>query len=284
MDYLLILIAALLFSSQFMFSEGCQRENGYGWSVAVKLSFYGALIGIPVILVMNILMKRASFEFSWFSFAVALVYALLILVLKYCTIRTFAYANLSVYTVFSMIGGMALPFLYGVLRGEELRPVKVICFALILLSILLMYDKGKSSKKAFFFCMAVFVLNGMSGVISAYHQSKTALCVGSGSFMIMTKVITAALCLPLILFRTKDVKVNGKTVAYTVGESGFNSIGNLFLLIALLNLPASVQYPMLTGGTIVFSTLIDLIRKEPVTKKELIAAGISFAASCLMAV
>ncbi len=47
---------------------------------------------------------------------------------------------------------------------------------------------------------------------------------------------------------------------------------------------ASVQYPMVTGGTIVFSTLIDLIRKEKVSKREITATIIAFVSSCLMAI
>lgn len=62
-----------------------------------------------------------------------------------------------------------------------------------------------------------------------------------------------------------------------------NGIGNLLLLIALLYVPASVQYPVVTGGTIVISTLISLIKRDKITKKELMAAGIAFVATCFMA-
>ena len=55
------------------------------------------------------------------------------------------------------------------------------------------------------------------------------------------------------------------------------------LLIALLHLPASVQYPVVTGGVIIMSTLIDIIRREKITQKELLAAGIAFVATVLMA-
>ena len=67
------------------------------------------------------------------------------------------------------------------------------------------------------------------------------------------------------------------------GYGIFNGVGNWFLLLSLIHLPASVQYPLVTGGVMVFSTIISAIRKEKLTKSDYIAAGISFVASVLMA-
>ena len=77
--------------------------------------------------------------------------------------------------------------------------------------------------------------------------------------------------------------IKGKALLYTSGYGVFNGIGNWLLLISLVHLPASVQYPLVTGGVMVFSTIISMIRKEKLTKTDYIAAVISFAASVLMA-
>jgi len=77
--------------------------------------------------------------------------------------------------------------------------------------------------------------------------------------------------------------ISRKSFALSAGYSAFNSIGNLLLLIALTKLPASVQYPIVTGGTIVFATVIDLLRKEKVSKREIFATFTAFGASVLMA-
>ena len=50
----------------------------------------------------------------------------------------------------------------------------------------------------------------------------------------------------------------------------------LLLLLALAFLPASVQYPFVTGGVMIVSTLISVCIGEKVTKKELLAVGIAF--------
>ena len=74
------------------------------------------------------------------------------------------------------------------------------------------------------------------------------------------------------------------SLRYSAGSACLNSVANMLLLIALLKLPASVQYPMVTGGVIVFSTVIELVRKSKLTKKEIAAALIAFAVSAMMAI
>jgi len=278
MYYVLISMGALLFSMQFMFNDGYQKENGDGWNSTIKLTFYTSVIGFIITLFVN----KFNFEFSVFSLILAIVYGIVCIALNYCTIKSFEYASLSVYTVFSMIGGMALPFIYGLMFGEKLNITKIVCFLLIVFSIILMADKGKNSKRAFPYYIGVFLLNGLVGVISAYHQSKVDVCVDSGSFLMLVKIVMSVFAF-IVMINTKDFRINKKSYLYCTGISTFNSIGNLLLLIALLNLPASVQYPMVTGGTIVFSTIIDLLRKVNVKKREMIAAIIACGSACLMA-
>lgn len=280
MYYIFVSVSALLFSLQFMFNNGYQKQQGSSVNSTLCFSFYTSLIGIPILLLTN----KLHFEVSLFSALVAIVYGFANIAMIYCSIKAFQYANLSVYSVFSMIGGMALPFVYGILCREELTHIKVMCCVLIILSVLISIDKGKQSAKAFKYYILVFVLNGLFGVISKLHQSATGLCVDSGSFMILTKITSALISVVwLFLMSNRSFAVKPVSLAYCVGYSAFNCIGNLLLLISLLHLPASVQYPMVTGGSIIFAVIIDLIRKEKVTAKEIVAAVIAFAASALMA-
>ncbi|MBP3361638.1 MAG: hypothetical protein J6N52_12330 [Clostridia bacterium] len=277
MYYLMITASALFFSMQFMFNNGYQRHNGTGWEATLKFSFYTALAGFFIILAVN----KFRIAISQFSLLTAFVYGAVCIMLNYSTIKAFEYAGLSVYSIFSMIGGMMLPFIYGLLCGEEFKLIRLICCALIAISVFLTVD-NKQSKKAFCCYIAVFLLNGMVGVISKFHQSYADYCVDSGSFLMLTRIVITIFCFILML-KEKRFALSRKSLSYCVGYAGLNCIGNLMLLIALLHLPASVQYPMVTGGTIVFSVIIDLIRRVRITKKEMAAAGISLAASCLMA-
>ena len=279
MYYSMIAISALLFSMQFMFNDGFVKENGNGLSTALKFSFYTSIVGVILLFFIN----SFHFDVSWFSIAIAMVYSLVCIVLSYCSVKAFSYANLAVYSVFSMIGGMILPFIYGAVMGEEITFMRVLCCFLICLAVIITVQDGKTNKKAFKFYIGVFVLNGMVGVISSFHQSKETLCTDSSSFLALTKIITLLICSVLILIKRNSFKISKKSLLLSVGNAGFNSIGNLMLLIALLHIPASVQYPIVTGGTIVFACIIDKMRKVKVTNKELIAAILALVASVFMA-
>ena len=79
------------------------------------------------------------------------------------------------------------------------------------------------------------------------------------------------------------MSINKKSLLICFFSASLNSFANLLLLIALLHLPTSVQYPIVTGGTIVFSTMIDKLRKEKLSVKEIAAAAVAFISSILMA-
>ena len=92
------------------------------------------------------------------------------------------------------------------------------------------------------------------------------------------------LCLLIqLLAEKKIVFLQKNAVPYTIGYAAFCGIGNLLLLIALKYLPASVQYPIVTGGTMVFSTLISGIRKEKLSLRNLIATGVALVSTVVIA-
>lgn len=279
MYYLMIAISAFLFSTQFLLNNEYRKESGNTWNAALKFSLYSSLFGLAALLCIN----KFHLEFSVFSAVVAVIYSMVTITLGYSSIKAFLYANLSVYSVFAMIGGMLLPFVYGVLCGEKLTWARIVCCILIAVSVLMSINKGENSKKAVKYYIAVFILNGMVGVISKFHQIHIDLCVDSGSFMILTKICSVTLSALLIAFqKEKNYSISIKACTYIIIYSLVNSIGNLMLLISLIYLPASVQYPICTGGTIVFSVLISALSKENITKKECIGAGIAFIATLFM--
>lgn len=280
MYYLMIIIATVMFAFQFIFNDGFRKESGSSLSASLKFTIYSSVVGIIVLLVIN----KLYVEVSLFSVLTACVYSIVCIVLSYASIKAFAYANLSVYSVFSMIGGMLLPFLYGLICGEEFKVVRLICCILIALSVAMSIKKGKHSKKAVKYYILVFFFNGLVGVISKFHQSYTDMCVDSGSFMILTRLTTFLFSFILLfLQKERSAFVSRKALIYSGLYAVSNTVGNLLLLIALLYLPASVQYPLVTGGVIIISTLIVIIQKEKITKRELLAAGIAFVAAVLMA-
>ncbi len=281
LNYLLVFSATILFALQFLFNQKFEKVRGSDVKSALEFTLYKNII----IVVMMLFISGFKIIFTPFSIALSVVYAAACILMTYFSMKAFAVANLSVYSVFSMLGGMLLPFLLGVgFYDEKLTVFKIICCVLIVVSVLLNIKGGKQSKKAFLYYMAVFVLNGGVGVISKIHQSSAYAHTDSTGFMFLSSlagIIISAIWL-LIQYRKIPI-IKGKSLLYASGYGIFNGLGNWFLLISLVNLPASVQYPLVTGGVMVFSTIISAVRKEKLTKTDYISAAISFVASVLMA-
>ncbi len=281
MYYLLVLSAVILFSFQFLFNQKFQQSRGESLKSALEFSLYKSV----VIVVIMLFIGKFSIEITPFSVLMAALYAVSGIAMTAFSMKAFAVANLSVYSVFSMLGGMLLPFVLGIgFYNEELTLFKALCCLLIVVSVLLNIMKGKQDKKAIVYYMAVFVLNGMAGVLSKIHQSSSLPHTDSTGFMLISSFITAVISAVWLLVSYKKIPIiKGKNLLYTAGYGVFNGIGNLFLLISLSNLPVSVQYPLVTGGVMVFSTAISAFRKEKISAKEYVAAAVSFVASVLMA-
>ena len=284
--YVLVIISTVLFSLQFLFNQRFQQTYGTGMKATQVFSLYKSL----VIILMMLLISGFKVQFSWFSLGMATIYAVSSIAMGYYSLKAFSVANLSVYSVFSMLGGMILPFYLGVLfydEGDNLV-FKIICCALIVVAVLLNIKSGKQNKKALLYYFAVFVLNGMAGVISKIHQSSTSLSpVDSTSFMLLTAAVSVVISAAWLLIAYREIPlIKGKNILFVTGYGVFNGLGNLFLLIALSGengLPASVQYPLVTGGVMVCSTVISTIRKEKLTVREYIATAIALLASIFIA-
>lgn len=60
-----------------------------------------------------------------------------------------------------------------------------------------------------------------------------------------------------------------------IGSVG-NRIANYLLLLALAVLPASVNYPMVTGGTIIVSTILSYFTDKKPSRVDWLAVGLAF--------
>ena len=281
-NYALVIIATVLFSLQFLFNQRFQQTNGTDLKASLVFSLYKSL----VIIVIMFFIAGFKVGFTWFSLLMAAIYAISGILMGYYSLKAFSVANLSVFSVFSMLGGMLLPFLLGVIFYDEpLTVFKVLCCILIVGAVLLNVKAGKQNGKALLYCFAVFFLNGMAGVISKIHQSAKYPHIDSTSFMIWSSIVTVVICAVWLLIGYKKIPlIKGKDILFVSGYGVFNGVGNLFLLIALAALPASVQYPLVTGGVMVCATVISTVRKEKLAVKDYVATGIALLASIFIAI
>ena len=272
--YFFILISAMLFSGQFLFQQGYQGLRGSSFSSAMAFAAHSGLTVFLIMLAIN----GFQIQFSWLSFLIASIYACVNIILSCFSLRALKTANLSLFSMFAMLGGMLLPFGYGILLcGEDLGLKKFIGCLLILAALTLTIDPSKMEKETLLSYILVFILNGIAGMISKFHQSLEVNSINSQSFMgtacMMTFVIST------LIFRGREGHLPKPGVCglkYTAGYALFWGVGNLLVLIALKHIPASVQFPAVTGGVIVFSTILSLVRRENVGKREMLSAGTAF--------
>ena len=62
-----------------------------------------------------------------------------------------------------------------------------------------------------------------------------------------------------------------------------NRVANYLLMVALLVVPSTVQFPMVTGGVMIFSTLACYLTDRKPSKREWLSVIIAFVALVILA-
>ena len=129
----------------------------------------------------------------------AILSALNMMAYNYCSLKALGKINLSLFSVFAMLGGMALPFLSGILfHGESVTISKCACFVIITLALCLTVKKDGSSGGAFYYA-GVFVFNGMSGVISKIYYALPFERISAAGYSMLTSLVTITVSLLFVL-------------------------------------------------------------------------------------
>ena len=185
--------------------------------------------------------------------------------------------NLSLYSMFAMLGGMALPFAVGIIFfKEELTLGKVLCFVIVALALVLTVKREKGGK-GYIWYAGVFVLNGLSGVLSTVFQQAPFEKTSAAGYSVLTAAVMTVLSAVLIPFvKGEKRKMNKRAALSTVCNGVLGRVANWLLLIALAHLPASAQYPFVTGGVMICSTVICFFTPDKPGKREIAAVAVSF--------
>lgn len=271
--YGIILVAVVMFGFQFFLNNDYQNKNGSGFLTSILFIFGSSLAGLPVLWGIN----GFRFEFTWYTLFMALVTALNMMACIFCSLKALARINLSLYSIFSMLGGMLLPFFAGILFYEEkLTLGKTLCFVVVTLALAFTFEKGQS-KKGFIYYAGIFIFNGMSGVLSKIFQESTFDKTSAAGYSVLSALVTVLIAGIVLLFNVKKIKLPTKNSLFSLAGYGLlNKVANYLLLIALSQVPASVQYPMVTGGTMIVSTILGFFTPNKPKKKEIISLVLSF--------
>lgn len=277
MSYFLITLSAVCVAAQFTFNKLYQKSIVKSTKELLLFPLITAAIATLLFLCLN----GFSIAYSSFSVILAAAETLILFLSMLCGIFVVKWGRVSVYTVFMMLGGMFLPYLYGVIFLDEAIGAFEIAGMVILIAGLFLSvipdkkEKAEKPKRRFYiFCFAVFCLNGGVSIVSKVHQIGEE-AVPTQDFMILLysfQFVLALLCFFVYLayFRKKsdEPEANeerGSVVASKkiillalgigLGYALFSGAGYLLQLNAAKTLPATMLYPFITGGSILFSTL-----------------------------
>ena len=272
-SYGMLSASTVMFGFMFFFKDIFRRNYGSGLKATFVMSLGGNMIGMTVLLLFN----GFVLEFSPFAFIMGLCSTVNGLLFSFCSLKALGKINLSLYSLFSMLGGMALPFVSGILfHSEPFTVGKAVCFVIITLALLLTLEKGEK-KGNILYCLGVFTFNGMSGVISKLYQALPFDKISPTGYSVLKALTSLTICLVVLFFLRKDKRKITLPCIFAMGGSGILShLGNWLLQVSLLTLPASAQYPFVTGGTMIVSTVISLFTDKKPSKKEIIAVALSF--------
>lgn len=271
-EFLYILLSTLCLAVDFCFDKVYQNKVG---STAVSGFRYTAIVGFFAT-IMFFIMNDCKFAITPISAIIAIVSALIVVGYKIIGIKILKEGSIAIYTIFLMSGGMIVPYVWGIcFFGEPFSWFKTVGLILITIAVIIAYyGKGKFSKKQLFLCIAVFIINGFSSVFGKLHQIQDpSVIVDSESFSMLTAIFRCFISGVVFLFLRAKSKEETKPAPKSmyiifVLSAVFGGLAGLFNVMSAISVPATMLYPLITGGTIIFSCLAGwLVFKETITKK-----------------
>ena len=300
MDYLYILIADLLLGAIFVLNKKYQEHAGSGLKAGLIsnliLGIFGTVISLAAV--------GFKPEFTPFSLLIATLSTLCAVSYTVIGLKILSGGKVAVYAMFLMTGGMLVPFLYGVIFAKEkIGALEIIGVILIIVSIAVTnYEKQKPSKKQIMMSVAVFMLNGLLGVCSKIHQTASEFdTVSTEGYVFLGNIVKTLLCLIVLLAVTvysgaKKEKSSGEEKKPSAPLSKWQAAipYALLCLIALFDfisyycqlegsvtVPATVLFPLVSGGSIVMTALVGmLILREKPTRAAIVGMLLCIGGMC----
>ena len=264
------MLAVLCVGGQFAVVKLYQAKVGNGLITSLLFSLFSGIIA-----------SILFFCFCGFKVAVNLFAFLtatggILCIVGYTVIgmKMMSIGRITVYTMFLMLGGMFVPFLYGVIfLGEPITFLKIAGIALLVVALLLPVfkkneEKNSNIKLFTILGIVVFLLNGMVGVFNKIHQvspnaiSTFEFCYWQNSISVIIISAVLPVCalskkeMGMVFANTKKaVQVWWLIFLFAVASQA----GGILQLFAAKTIEASVMFPIVTGGVMVITALFGAI-------------------------
>ena len=293
MDYIFLLLAVICFTAQFAFTKLYEGQTGQSTSATLVMLTVTSAIGFGLFFAVG------GFRLEFTPIAIGLALAMGIIMIPYYIlgIKVLSLGSLAVYSMFMMLGGMLVPFFYGLLfLHEPLTWGKALGTVLLSVCIVLqaLQPRGEQirdkKRQGLFFalCILIFFINGFTGVIAKAHEISLEP-VSETSFTALSCGITALLSLGILLCKGKTVgSIQGILAPRPLGIMAALGVvaytGSFLHLAAAETVPASVQFPLVSGGVIVLSAVVSaLCFKEKLPRREWFCVAGAFLSTFLYA-
>ena len=283
MNYIFVLTATVLLAFEFAFSKKYQALEGVSMAAGLRFNLLSGLMSAVIMWALS------GFRAEWSGFSLILALSMSLCGLSYSLLsfQVLKTGGMALYSTFLMSGSMLLPYVFGVLfLDEKLTVLRVIGVAAVLLGVILSnMRREKLSKKLLALCCAVFVLNGCVSILSKYHQISTDhVTVSSSAFAMyagLGKFVFSAIA--LLFLRPEKAPLQKKaSVAVVAGAAVIGGVSYLLQLIGARTLPATVLYPMVTGGSIIFSAIAGCVFfKERLSRQQFLSIILCFIGTLL---
>ena len=295
--YIFICLAVVCFTAQFAFTKGYEGAVKQTVTTSLLLLILTGIVGGLLFFFAG----GASVSFSLPSLLYAVFFAGVMIPYYMLGIKALSLGSLAIYSMFMMLGGMLVPFFYGILfLSEPISPAMLVGSILLTVFIILQAlsdakkakkNKRRTRRDTLLFALisvAIFFVNGLTGVIAKAHQLDSA-AVDEASFTVLSSLLTAFFSAIVLLFlflfdREKTVDslrpaVKPRPLLWSALVGVAAHTGNFLHLLAASTLPASVQFPIVSGGVIVLSALASiLIFREKMSRVDaLLVAGVFLA-------
>ena len=285
MNYVLVIVSTVLLAFDFALQKRYQASEGTDLIAGLKFNAVNGLLTAVIFFALS----DFKIEFSLFSVVLAFAMALFCISYSVLGFRILKSSGMALYSVFLMSGGMLLPYFYGVLFLEEvLSPLRIAGVVMILAAVVCT-NKAKFNIKATVLplCIAVFVLNGFVSIVSKVHQiNETFFPVSSTMFVMYSGIAKFLVGSAALLFcreKKRAVSFSSKMIPLMIsGSALIGGVSYMLQLIGAKNLPATVLYPVVTGGSILFSALAGKVFfREKLSLHQIIGIALCFVGTLL---
>lgn len=285
MYYVYVIFATVLLAFEFSFSKKYQALEGVSLRAGLR---FNALSGLFSALIMFVLL---DFHPEWSLFSIVMAFCMSLCGLSYSILsfQVLKHGSMALYSTFLMSGGMLLPYLYGVLFLNEVLTLPRLAGVFIILAAVFLsnFSKQRVSKKLLLLCCAVFVLNGLVSILSKCHQiSITHAPVSSSAFVMYSgigKCLMSSIALAFCKKTNEHSALHSKSSLGVIAGAAIIGAASYFLqLVGAKELPASVLYPIVTGGSIIFSAIAGRVFfQERISMRQLFSIILCFIGTLL---